>query len=488
MSDRLLPVRNGAVVPLSEIPVLPPAGFQLLLGETLEAGGRLAAYVGERDAGGQVRLTALLADDAAGRLGLAATLPGDALPSLARDFPQVERFERALFEEHGVRPEGHPWMKPVRGALADGAPRWAMQGPELHEVAVGPVHAGIIEPGHFRFQCHGEHVFHLEIQLGYQRREVERLLEAARGPRALALAESIAGDTAVGHALAHVSAVEALAGIEAPPRAQALRAVGLELERLANHVGDLGAIAGDVGFLPSASYLGALRAEFLNALAELCGNRFGKGLLAPGGVRFDLDPAETARLADRLSGAFAKVREAAGLLFRSPSARNRTDGTGALTRALCDELGLVGPCARACGAGRDVRRDHPAGHYRQDRPPVASADSGDVYARALVRLLEAERSAQFVDRTLQLLPEGPARVTCPPPAPGHLAVALVEGWRGELAHVVTAGEGGRFARYAVVDPSFHDWAGLALALRGEQISDFPLCNKSFNLSYAGHDL
>jgi Ni,Fe-hydrogenase III large subunit len=488
LSGRLLPVANGAAVAVAEVPVLAPAEFQALLGETLEAGGRLAAYAGERGPDGRVRLTALLADDGAGRLGLAATLPGESLPSLARELPSVERFERALFEEYGVRPEGHPWMKPVRQALPDDAPLYAMEGAELHEVAVGPVHAGIIEPGHFRFQCHGEHVFHLEIQLGYQRRGVERLLENAAGPRALALAESLAGDTSVGHALAHVTALEALGGAEAPPRAQALRAVALELERLANHVGDLGAIAGDVGYLPSASYLGALRAEYLNALAELCGNRFGKGLLVPGGVRFDLDPADTARLADRLTGALAKVREAAALLLRSPSARNRTDGTGALTRALCDELGLVGPCARACGAGRDVRRDHPAGHYRQDRPPVASAESGDVYARALVRLLEAERSAQFVDRTLQLLPEGPVRSPCAPPAPGRLAVALVEGWRGELAHLVTSGEGGRLARYVVTDPSFHDWAGLALALRGEQISDFPLCNKSFNLSYAGHDL
>ncbi len=487
MSARLLPIANGAAVPVGDVPLLAPADFQALLGETLEAGGRLVAYSGERSQG-RVRLTALLADDGAGRLGLTATLPGESLPSLARQFPSVERFERALFEEFGVRPEGHPWLKPVRLSLPDDVPLYAMQGAELHEVAVGPVHAGIIEPGHFRFQCHGEHVFHLEIQLGYQHRGVEKLLEGAAGPRALALAESIAGDTAVGHGLAHVTALEALGGCEAPPRAQALRAVALELERLANHVGDLGAIAGDVGYLPSASYLGALRAEYLNALAELCGNRFGKGLLTPGGVRFDLDQAEAARLADRLAGALGKTREAAGLLLRSPSARNRTDGTGALTRPRCDELGLVGPCARACGSGRDVRRDHPVGHYRQDRPPVASAESGDVYARALVRLLEAERSAAFVDRTLQLLPEGPVRVPCAPPAPGLFAVALVEGWRGELAHLVTTGEGGRIVRHAVKDPSFHDWAGLALALRGEQISDFPLCNKSFNLSYAGHDL
>jgi Ni,Fe-hydrogenase III large subunit len=300
--------------------------------------------------------------------------------------------------------------------------------------------------------------------------------------------ETVAGDTTVGHGLAYCRAVEALTGMEAPPRGSFLRGVALELERLANHVGDLAALATDVGFLPTASYLGALRAEFLNATAEICGSRFGRSLVVPGGARFDLGGDEAARLADRLERAFARVREGAGLFFASPSVRNRTDGTGVVSRELCDELGLVGPAARACGSTRDVRRDHPFGLYRFAHLPVATAETGDVFARAWVRWLEAERSIEFVLRHLRGLPDGPVRTELPPLPPGRLVVSMVEGWRGEIAHVAVTGEDGRLARYKVKDPSFHNWMGLAMALRGGQISDFPLCNKSFNLSYAGFDL
>jgi Ni,Fe-hydrogenase III large subunit len=441
----------------------------------------------------------VLGDDARSQIALLAVpLPGTrSYPSLTTELPQAQAFERELFEDHAVEPEGHPWLKPLRrhGGLAPQGqsvacppPFFRVEGPSIHEVAVGPVHAGIIEPGHFRFQCHGEIVRSLEIQLGYQHRGAEALLLQSSPARRLIVAESIAGDTSVGHALAYTKAIEALGSTEVPLYAQAIRGVALELERVANHVGDLGALCNDVGYLPGASWFGRLRGEFLNLLMELSGNRFGRSLLKPGGVRFGLGAEKRQDFLQRLALAERDLTDTAELTFDTPTICSRFEHTGVVTHEIAQTLGLVGPVARASACDRDVRRDHPFGIYRFVHLPVALVDSGDVMARALVRWLETQRSITFVREQLSELPQETLAVESAPLHPASVVVSMVEGFRGEIVHVATTDCDGELDSYKIVDPSFHNWFGLTMALRGDQISDFPLCNKSFNLSYAGHDL
>jgi Ni,Fe-hydrogenase III large subunit len=267
-----------------------------------------------------------------------------------------------------------------------------------------------------------------------------------------------------------------------------LRGVALELERLSNHVGDLGAVCNDVGYLPGASFYGRLRGEFLNLLVELSGNRVGRGLLRPGGVRFGLAPEQREAFLARLDRAARDLDDTAAATFDAASVLARLERTGILSAQAAEELGVVGVAARASGRARDVRKDHPSGVFRFAHIPVARFDAGDVLARVQVRRLEIERSLTFVREQVRRLPEGPLSAPLPPARPEALAVALVEGWRGEIVHAASTDGDGALAAYKVVDPSFHNWLGLAVAMRGNAISDFPLVNKSFNLSYAGHDL
>jgi Ni,Fe-hydrogenase III large subunit len=498
-------VGNGQPVGRADVPGVPAQRLAELCAEMCSDGCRLSAltpWLADGEARESPReLLVVLADDRRGTLGLVRGQLSEArsYPALSATLPQAQGFEREVFEEFGVIPAGHPWLKPLRrhaelesaaGETAAGPPHpfFRVDGEGIHEVAVGPVHAGIIEPGHFRFQCHGERVLHLEIQLGYQHRGAEELFLRSSPGRRLAIAESIAGDTAVGHALCHCMALEALAEVDLPLGAQKVRGVALELERLANHIGDLGAICNDVGYLPGASWFGRIRGELLNLLLQLSGNRFGRGLVRPGGVRFGLPAAQRAPFRERLLRIEQDVRETAGVMFGANSVVARFEHTGTLPKAVAEDLGLVGPAARASGCDRDVRRDHPHGIYRFAYIPVAMAESGDVMARVMVRWLETLRSIAFVLEHLVEMEEGGGDAELPQLRPGALAVALVEGWRGEILHVATTSAEARLAGYKFVDPSFHNWLGLALAMRETPISDFPLCNKSFNLSYAGHDL
>jgi Ni,Fe-hydrogenase III large subunit len=495
--------RNGQRLPLASIPALAPDRFHAEVLERIQSGGRICALFGFPDGASKI-LMAVLGFDQQGYLEMMRTRVQISFRSLTPEAPQAHWFEREIAEQWGLAPQGHPWLKPIRfhrpwTESADHRPAgispqpgvteyFRVKGPEIHEVAVGPVHAGIIEPGHFRFQCHGEHVFHLEIEMGYQHRGIERALIGGPDRRTGHLMETLAGDTSVGHATAYALVMEGLAGKTAPARAQSIRAVALELERLANHTGDLGALASDVGYLPTAAYCGRLRGDFLNATALLCGNRFGRHLVRPGGVSWDLSEKTIHDLGHRLKATFADVQNAVDLLWCTPSVLSRFEETGRVSAEDALALGWVGPTARGCDVVRDVRYDFPWDAYQVAVVPPATWPTGDVLARARVRWLEMQRSMEFILQQLHELPSGRIDADMAALAPGHVAVSLVEGWRGEICHVAVTDAAGRFRHYKVTDPSFHNWFALALALRGQQISDFPLCNKSFNLSYCGHDL
>ncbi len=482
-------MRNGEAVALRTIPSVDIAEFRREIIERVGAGARLVALFGHPQ-GAKIQLFAVVADPLMGTFSVFSTIAHTSYQAITPACPQAHWFERELWEHHGLLPEGHPWLKPIRFERAPvGVTEYfCVSGDEVHEVAVGPVHAGIIEPGHFRFQCHGEQVLHLEIALGYQHRGVEGALVGGPNKRTIHYMETLAGDTSVGHATAYCQLVETLAGVEAPLRAQMLRGIALELERLANHTGDLGALANDVGYLPTASYCGRLRGEFLNMTALICGSRFGRGLVRPGGVGFDLSPAQIAELERQLERTLRDVTGAVNLLWETASVQARFEGTGVISPEICEAVGLVGVAARACGLERDGRTEFPCGIFRFFHIPVSTYPTGDVFARAYVRWLEIQRSAAFIQEQLAVLADGPVQTRCEGLAPQTLALALVEGWRGEICHVALTDEQGRFSAYKIVDPSFHNWIGLALAMRNGQISDFPLCNKSFNLSYCGHDL
>jgi Ni,Fe-hydrogenase III large subunit len=250
----------------------------------------------------------------------------------------------------------------------------------------------------------------------------------------------------------------------------------------------LGALANDVGYLPTAAYCGRLRGDFLNLTATLCGSRFGRGFVRPGGLGFDVDKARVSQMIEKHVAAMRDVENAVELLWETASVQARFEGTGTVTQELASSLGLVGVAARASGLELDVRHDFPEGMYRFAQIPVSVAYAGDVFARAYVRWLEIQRSAVFVREQLETLPAGAIGSLPGSLQANRLCVSLVEGWRGEICHVALTDAAGHFAAYKVVDPSFHNWMGLGMALRNQQISDFPLCNKSFDLSYCGHDL
>ena len=489
-------LRPLEVVERSLVPVLEVEPWVTALRQKLAAGAYPVTLFGENEGESRIRVWCVIGDSTEHVLWLTSTLmrKDDArFASLANDFPAMNYFECELFEQTGVVPERHPWLRPVRTAddwRKSGEPYefYAVQGDEVHEVAVGPVHAGVIEPGHFRFQCYGEQILHLEIMLGYQRRGVETLLPQRNRAQQIVLVESIAGDSVIAHATAFCAGIESLAGSTLSLRDHAVRSIAAELERIAMHLSTLSGVSIDIGFALPAAAIGNLRTLAINLTAEICGSRFGRGWIIPGGVRFDADDAWIEKAKKVLATIREKFRDAEALLFNSASALSRLEDTCAVTPEAARQIGLVGLAARASGIDRDVRVDFPYGMYRYSNVSSTVLESGDVYARAKMRSLEVEQSIEFILEQLDNLPAPKSKDREKNLRPNAIVVSLIEGHRGEIAHVLLTDVSGKLSRVKIKDPSFHNWQGLSIAARENGISDFPLCNKSFDLSYAGHDL
>ena len=463
----------------------------------MAAGGVLMTLFGRPGSGDEVITTAVL-QGAHGRLDVLRGRGqcGQSFPSLTARYPCAQMFERELWEQTGLTPEGHPWLKPVRyeGARQQHMnehPFFTVRGQEVHEVGVGPIHASVIEPGHFRFMCHGERVQHLEIQLGYQHRGVEQLLLRRPALALTSLVESIVGDTSIAYAWGYCAAIEALSGAQVEPESDLVRGIALEFERIAMHLVALTGMATDIAFLQGGATYGRLRTAIINATMRVCGSRFGRGWLRPGGVRFGIADDRRRDLLATI-GAFAgDMAQVNDLVLSARSVQSRFQGVGIVTRKAAQEIGLVGLAARASGVSIDTRTGLPGRLYTAHPITALTEDTGDCWARLKLRMREIDESVRWLTQLLQA-PEHdlatPALATIEPLWRGALCVSVREGFRGPVVQVLETGEDGRLVHYKVQDPSLLNWFGLALAVRDNEISDFPICNKSFDLSYCGNDL
>lgn len=490
-----LTVQNHQSFAIGEIPIVPIAEFEASVREALAAHSRMIGLFGLDAPHAPGTVVAVLSNRMTSSIAIVGTVfsPSEnRYASFAEQFPQTNYFECELAEDQLIVPEGHPWLRPVRKQTTvlgtQPYSMYRMEGEEVHEVAVGPIHAGVIEPGHFRFQCHGEEVYHLEINLGYQHRGIEALMLKADANRRAILCESIAGDTVIGHTMASTLALEALSHTTVSLRTQVFRTIAEELERAAMHLAGLGGIANDVGYAIGAASYGRLRTLVINSLALLCGSRFGRGFIVPGGLRFDPSDEALDKLAANLRIVQNDIAAINSVMIGSTSVLSRLDQTGTVSRDWARAIGMVGPAARACGVEIDTRSQFPYGTYRYTHLPLITLSTGDVFARTRMRSFEIDESLQFIFDQLDSIAPGPVRADAEALDADSGVISIVEGWRGEIVHAVFTDASGALRRYKIKDPSFHNWYGLALALRSEAISDFPLCNKSFDLSYAGHDL
>ncbi len=474
-------------------------------GALLRQGMRAGLVAAHQDPDGLRAVYVFLAGPPSRRVELTVRVPLHAphLPSLAGLCFPLGRFEREMHDLYGIIPDGHPqphrlvrhqhwpagWY-PMRSdqlvppSFPDGGrpfPFTPVEGDGVYEIPVGPVHAGLIEPGHFRFSVVGERILRAKARLWFVHKGVEKLFEGRPVERGTALAEVISGDTAVGHATAYAVAVEEALGLQLPQQALLLRAALLELERLHNHVADLGALCNDVGHGVLATQAAGLRERLLRHNERVTGSRLLRGAVTVGGARVLAAPDLTL-----LRGVGEEIAELAGLALDNTVVRDRFTGTGRLDPRVARDLGVLGYVARGCGLARDARVEHPAVDLSAGLRPVSRTE-GDVLARFLVRVEECAASLLLLER----LAAGAAGGSAPPAAPQGASpasgVGVVEGWRGTIVHRVEV-RAGVLTRVKVVDPSFVNWPALPLALSATIVPDFPLTNKSFNLSYAGNDL
>ncbi|HEX9510219.1 MAG TPA: NADH-quinone oxidoreductase subunit C [Puia sp.] len=495
-------ILNGQAIPLQSIPVLKYDDFLELNTKLVQRQEcHCVNYYGFPE-GGQIKLICCIANDTEHTIYVSSAemAKNNAQPivSFTAHHLSFHIFERELHENFGIQYTDHPWLKPVRYAFnrnnkddrIENFPFYQIHSEELHEVGVGPIHAGIIEPGHFRFICNGEQILHLEIQLGYQHRGLESLLLYKKKLlQRTILAESIAGDTVVGHTTAFVTIWENLSGFKAAGELLFDRALALELERLAIHTGGLSAICTDIGYQLGSVVFGRLRTPIINFMQEWCGNRLSKGLIRAGKTNFPFTRRLARRLSDLLDEYEPDFIEMYNEMKSLPTVLARLEKTGVVTPGQAESIGTVGMTARASGISRDIRSSHPFALFGQlDHLPVVK-HHGDVYSRTQIRKDEILQSIGYIRQWLQNIPQEDVQpLALQKPGPGLFVISLIEGWRGEICHCAVTGDQGELVHYKIKDPSLHNWLAVALAVRNNEISDFPICNKSFDLSYCGHDL
>jgi Ni,Fe-hydrogenase III large subunit/Ni,Fe-hydrogenase III component G len=421
--------------------------------------------------------------------------------------PQAHWFERVLFDMFGIVPEGHPRLKhvllheqyepgffPLRKvplpAEFETDRRYKfleVKGEGVYEIPVGPIHAGTIEPGHFRFSCLGETIVNLEIRMGWVHRGVEKRMTEVPWRKIRYVAEATASDTAAANVLAHAIAIESMFGVEVPLRAETLRTIAMEVERLAMHAIDVGGMASDVGFLPIYHNLSRLRAMALGMAQCLSGNRFLRGFIFPGGTR-DLDDARLEKVKTLVKNMRAEIKPILDIFDDNQVVKQRLS-FAAISKSLAFEFGLVGVAARGCGIPYDCRRFFKHGLYPGAAPEVAVQKDGDMLSRTRVRISEIYSSMDIIERLVGELVPGDVSVQLPDELPpNEISLGVVEAFRGELLHLVFTDENGKISRYAIKDPSANNWTAISIANRNGLIADFPLCNKSMSLSYSGNDL